>query len=330
MVLPMALFFDGISALDCYRAMNLAGASVGAPKRYAREFAASSPNLASLKSARESFPGLVSPRLLVSEQSKRCRIQGVKCRVLGSPLPSEAFIFLGDDMYACSPAFAFVRSAIELDFAELVLLGYEITGSYRLDSNSEQGFFSAPPLVSHSALVSISSQGNLPGANKARNALRFVSPRSASPMETALAMLLSMPKAKGGYGLPLPQLNAAVEVPKGDWRVAYGRQFRCDLLWPTASLCVEYDSDMFHTGSQKIAHDARRRNALSSLGFTVITATKSQVTSIPGLDQLASQVARGIGVRLRMERVNRKAQRALLDCAVGGSRSPRRASRISQ
>lgn len=141
MVLPMALFFDGISALDCYRAMNLAGASVGAPKRYAREFAASSPNLASLKGAWESFPGLVSPRLLVSEQSKRCRIQGVKCRVLGSPLPSEAFVFLGDDVYACSPAFAFTRSAVELDFAELVLLGYEITGSYRLDSNSEQGFF---------------------------------------------------------------------------------------------------------------------------------------------------------------------------------------------
>ena len=154
MVLPMALFFDGISALDCYRAMNLAGASVGAPKRYAREFAASSPNLASLKSARESFPSLVSPRLLVSEQSKRCRIQGVKCRILGSPLPSEAFIFLGDDVYACSPAFAFTRSAGEIDFAELVLLGYEITGNYRLDSNSEQGFFSAPPLVSHSALVS--------------------------------------------------------------------------------------------------------------------------------------------------------------------------------
>ena len=226
----MALFFDGISALDCYRAMNLAGASVGAPKRYAREFAASSPNLASLKSARESFPSLVSPRLLVSEQSKRCRIQGVKCRVFGSPLPSEAFIFLGGDMYACSPAFAFTRSAVELDFAELVLLGYEITGNYRLDSNSEQGFFSAPPLVSHSALVSVSSQGNLPGANKARNALRFVSSGSASPMETALAMLLSMPKAKGGYGLPSPQLNAAVEVPKGDWTdgnsgaICYGRQ----------------------------------------------------------------------------------------------------------
>lgn len=184
MVLPMALFFDGISALDCYRAMNLAGASVGAPKRYAREFAASSPNLASLKGAWESFPGLVSPRLLVSEQSKRCRIQGVKCRVLGSPLPSEAFVFLGDDVYACSPAFAFTRSAVELDFAELVLLGYEITGSYRLDSNSEQGFFSAPPLVSHSALVSVSSQGNLLGANKAENALRFVSSGSASPMET--------------------------------------------------------------------------------------------------------------------------------------------------
>lgn len=134
---------------------------------------------------------------------------------------------------ACSPAFAFTRSAVELDFAELVLLGYEITGSYRLDSNSEQGFFSAPPLVSHSALVSVSSQGNLLGANKAENALRFVSSGSASPMETALAMLLSMPKAKGGYGLPSPQLNAAVEVPKGvgglhtdgsSSAICYGRQ----------------------------------------------------------------------------------------------------------
>ena len=326
----MALFFDGISALDCYRAMNLAGASVGAPKRYAREFAASVPDVASLGGARQSFPKLDSPRLLVSESSKRCRIRGVACRVLGSPLPNEAFVFLGGDAYACSPAFAFVRSAVELDFAEQVLLGYEITGTYRLNSSSEQGFFSAPPLASCQALTAITSQGNLLGANKAENALRFVSPGSASPMETALAMLLSMPKAKGGYGLPLPQLNAAVEVPKGDWRVAYGRQFRCDLLWPTADLCVEYDSDMFHTGSQRIAHDARRRNALASLGFTVITATKSQVTSVPGLDQLASQVAKGIGVRLRMERVNRKAQRALLDCVLGGSRSPRQASRISR
>lgn len=330
MVLPMTIFFDGISALDCYRVMSLSRASVGAPKRYAREFAASSPDEASLKAARKSFPSLASPRLLVSEPSKRCRIRDVKCRVLGSPIPNGAFVSLGRDLYACSPSFAFVRSAVELDFAELVLLGYEITGSYRLNSNSEQGFFSSPPLVTHSALLSISSQGYLFGANKARNALRFVSSGSASPMETVLATLLSMPKAKGGYGLPLPQLNATIEVPKGDWRVAYGRQFRCDLLWSEANLCVEYDSDMFHTGSQKIAHDARRRNALASLGFTVITATKSQVASISGLDQLASQVARGIGVRLRMERVNRKAQRALLDCAVGGSRSPRRASLISQ
>ena len=328
MVLPMTIFFDGISALDCYRAMSLSRASAGAPKRYAREFAASSPDEASLKAARKSFPSLASPRLLVSEPSKRCRIRDVKCRVLGPSIPNGAFVSLGCGLYACSPSFAFVRSAVELDFAELVLLGYEITGSYRLNSNSEQGFFSSPPLVTHSALLSISSQGYLFGANKARNALRFVSSGSASPMETVLATLLSMPKAKGGYGLPLPQLNATIEVPKGDWRVAYGRQFRCDLLWSEANLCVEYD--MLHTGSQKIAHDARRRNALVSLGFTVITATKSQVASIPGLDQLASQVAKGIGVRLRMERVNRKAQRALLDCAVGGSRSPRRASLILQ
>ena len=136
-------------------------------------------------------------------------------------------------------------------------------------------------------------------------------------METALSMMLTMSNAKGGYGLPTPQLNAAVDVPRADWRVAFGRQFRCDLLWPEAGFAVEYDSDMFHTPAAKIAHDAKRRNALSSLGITVLTVTRPQFSNAHGLDQVASQVAKGIGVRVRMERVNRAAQRKLIACVLG-------------
>ena len=313
----MAIFFDGISALECYRGIGSAAAKLGSAKRYAREFEGSSPHAEELARIAEGFPQSGPVRLVVASPSKRCRVRNVSCRVFASPVPKAAFVRLTEGAYACSPAFAFVRSALEVELVDLVKLGFEITGSYRLASTSEQGFLSASPLATCRQLDAFSSQSRLPGARKAANALKFVIPGSASPMETALSMVLTMPNAKGGYGLPSPQLNAAVDVPRADWRVAFGRQFRCDLLWLEAGFAVEYDSDMFHASSAKIAQDAKRRNALSSLGITVLTVTRAQFSSIHGLDQVASQVARGIGTRVRMERVNRAAQRKLLACVLG-------------
>ncbi len=314
----MAIFFDGISALECYRGIGSAAARLGSAKRYAREFEESSPHVAELARILNDFPQSDLVRLVVASPSKRCRVRNVSCRVFAPPVPKDAFVCLAEGVYACSPAFAFVRSALEVELADLVKLGFEITGSYRLASTSDQGFRSAPPLAACRQLGAFSSQNGFPGARRAANALRFVIPGSASPMETALSMVLTLPNAKGGYGLPAPQLNAAVDVPRADWRVAFGRQFRCDLLWPEAGFAVEYDSDMFHTSSSsKIAHDAKRRNALSSLGITVLTVTRAQFSGAHGLDQVASQVAKGIGARVRMERVNRAAQCKLLACVLG-------------
>lgn len=313
----MAIFFDGISALECYRRIDTAMVQLDSAKRYAREFEGSFPHATELARISEAFPQENPVRLVVASPSRRCRVRGVACRVFAPPVPKGAFVRLAEGIYACSPAFAFVRSALEAEPADLVKLGFEIAGSYRLAPAGEQGFRSASPLATHRQLAAFSSQSELPGARRAASALRFVAPGSASPMETALSMVLAMPNAKGGYGLPAPQLNAAIDVPRADWRIAFGRQFRCDLVWPEAGFAVEYDSDLFHTQSAKIAHDAKRRNALSSLGITVITVTRAQFSSVHGLDQIASQVAKGIGARVRMERVNRAAQRKLLACVLG-------------
>ena len=313
----MAIFFDGISALEWYRGLGSGVMKLDGAKRYAREFGRSFPHAEELECILGVFPPSNPVRLIVASSSKRCCVRGVTCRVFAMPVPKGAFVRLAEDVYGCSPSFAFVRSALEVEFADLVKLGYEIVGSYRLALSSGQGFQSASPLATYRQLSVFSSQSELPGARRAAKALRFVAPGSASPMETALSMVLTMPNSKGGYGLPMPQLNAAVDVPRADWRVAFGRQFQCDLLWPEADFVVEYDSDMFHASSAKIAHDAKRRNALSSLGITVITVTRAQFSSIHGLDQVASQVAKGIGARVRMERVNRVAQRKLLASVLG-------------
>lgn len=314
----MEIFLDGISSLDYYRTPGTSSPMTHPAKRYAREFASSVPTQHAACAALLACPFLRSPlHLLVPNDASRCRAKGIDCHVLSTPLPPAAFLPIGDGLFACSPEFAFARCARELDFAQLVALGCEMTGSYRLQADDAQGFVSAPPLTSAPRLRAFLDQRGFACARHARDASRFVCSGSASPRETLLFALLSLPKAKGGYGLPFPQFNYEVAVPRSDWRVAFGKKFSCDLFWPSARFGVEYDSDAFHTSAQKIVHDARRRNALLSLGITIITATREQATNRFGLDQIAAQVAKGLGIRLRMERVNRTAQEALLRSLLG-------------
>lgn len=65
----------------------------------------------------------------------------------------------------------------------------------------------------------------------------------------------------------------------------------CDLYWPAARLAVEYDSDLAHTGSHRIARDSRRRNEIQSMGVAVVTITKAQAYSLSEFDMVAHQIA---------------------------------------
>ena len=77
-----------------------------------------------------------------------------------------------------------------------------------------------------------------------------------------------------------PRMNEPVSLGKrGSWTTDRSG-FRCDLLWPDQGVAVEYDSTLCHTGAARIARDAARRNALESLGLTVVTATWRQVANV--------------------------------------------------
>ena len=80
--------------------------------------------------------------------------------------------------------------------------------------------------------------------------------------------------------------------------------FSCDLFWPDGGVAVEYDSDMFHTGSERIARDSERRNALSYLGISVVTVTRRQVMSAVGCDRIARLLEKHLGIAGRAERAS--------------------------
>ncbi len=125
-----------------------------------------------------------------------------------------------------------------------------------------------------------------------RKAAQYVLDGAASPMEAKLALLLTLPRMYGGYGLPAPVLNEPLEVN--------GKPLRCDALWPLSEVALEYDSDTFHTGGDRIAHDSRRRNALAFSDLTTITVTTEQIQSRKEMDYLAAGLARLLNARIRM------------------------------
>jgi hypothetical protein len=290
----------------------------------------------------------------------------VKTHVFGSPLPSECFVYLGNDVYVSSPEYCFFQMADVLTMTELILLGLELCGSYSLfnsqlnsfdagrdysssferpgsqssvsnstnmqsdltvDGNSAQaaasrtvgseagqGFRNRMPLTSVSKLSAfVNKMVGIRGQRKAEKSLQYIANLSASPMESILVVLLTLPYRLGGYHLPLPELNALVVPQRIAKQNASKSSYFCDLLWRKAGVAAEYDSDQFHTGSDRIANDSKRRNSLITVGVNTVTVTKQQLYSIVEFDKIARQLASMLHHRLRTERQGdfRDARRAL-------------------
>lgn len=316
----MTAFLDGVSSLEYWRFYAGASNSANATRRRSRHANETYPKAKSSSADIDAisliFPKLSKPcHLLSASPDSRTRSKRAQNRIAkASDIPPGSFVEIGKDLYVCSPELCFCRLASLLNQTELVKIGFELSGFYR--KTADGGTVESIPLTKRSRLAEFSKKYSGNGCDRARKAAMLVLDSSASPMETHLALMLTLVKSAGGFGLPRPHLNYKVSKGRTSHHSVYGRTFYCDLYWPESQVAIEYDSDLFHTAAEKIEHDARRRNALASLGITVITATRNQVNNIDGLNQLASQTAKQLGVRLRLERMNRQAQAQLLRDAL--------------
>ena len=239
--------------------------------------------------------------ILVSNKNARRANESIQYHIASRQFPSGSFIQVDSKLAVSSPELCFVQMASELSLVELIELGYEFCGSYRLEENNKQGrgFRDELPLTSVVKLDSyLSRVAGLKGSKNARRALRYIADGSASPMESALTMMLTLPYMLGGYGLPMPLLNCPVQVAKDASKITRKAKLYCDLYWPEEQVDVEYDSDAYHANPSRIAKDAIRRNALISAGVTVITLTRMQINNTAELHQVAVDLSKLLGKRL--------------------------------
>ena len=215
----------------------------------------------------------------------------VCCHVCNQPrLP---FLRAADGIYVAAPELCFVQLAKSMDLLDSIELGMELCATYSLGSERVVGRRGV--MTTRDEVLSfLGRNAGMHGAGMARRAMKYVVDGSASTMESLLAMAFSLPRGMGGRGVRGVELNAPVRLRRGsrDWM---GVSEICpDLLWRSAGICVEYDSDSWHEDSGARDRDSWRRLALESVGLRVITVRKQTAFSPSKLAEVGDILGRRV------------------------------------
>lgn len=238
---------------------------------------------------------------MVFRRDNRRKNDKVVFHVCSSKLPPRTFYCLEPDVYVVSPELCFIQMANELSEIELLKLGYDLTAQYSL--MPQGGFVFRAPITNQKRLMETAKYlSGFKGIKKAHRVLPYICDNAASVREAELAMLLSLPCSRGGFGLPKPMLNVAIAIPKAKRNLFMKDYYVCDLFWGDALLAIEYDSDQYHMGIDRIGNDAAKRNALELMGIKVVTVTNKQIKNNTELEIVARIVSKALGRKFRISR----------------------------
>ena len=235
--------------------------------------------------------------LVASTREGRRTSREVATRLFTTPTGEYPAVRIDAGLFCSGPELAFLQMASILDEESLRFLGMELCGRYGIDAGGrlfERTQTCTPEMLLETAL----SMTTVRGRKRARTVAPLVWGGAASPMEAALALILGSSPEQGGYGIMAPELNRQLTV-SGKARDLWDDDFITpDLLWEAGRVVIEYDSDLHHTASKRIARDSRRRDVLAELGYRVVTVTTEHMRSPRELDRIAGIVAGCLGQKL--------------------------------
>lgn len=185
----------------------------------------------------------------------------------------------------------------------------DFMGTYRFVADEDKSsaadssivYGTKPMVTSQTFDTYVQELGSSKGVMRAREVAKTAYARLASPMETMLALMLTLSVSMGGFGLPRPEVNVAVPGLGEAPLLVSQETIIADLCWSDQKLIVEYYGwdEHFGAGSRKVGDDMARANSLCALGWNVLQVTYEHVRTLAGVSLLARQVAHLLGVSLR-------------------------------
>lgn len=249
--------------------------------------------------------------LLVDSKQFPRNSEQFECYTRSSTLPVGSLVKINEEIFVVTPELCFAQMATQLNREKLVLLAFELCGTYSVLSEGLTLYNCAPQTNPEKLKAYLVQATNMNGVKQAKEALSFVLSNSASPMESILTVLLTFPHNKGGYLLPEPSLNFRIYPSYGEKDFASQQFFSCDLYWPKEKVGLEYDSNLFHTGAERMTKDSQRRDQLAGMNLTVFTITTAQILDLNKFEQGVMPMVKVLKKRLRLPQDFRLKQRIL-------------------
>ncbi len=240
-----------------------------------------------------------------------CRLGALFARntVYGAGVAPDSFVDLGNGIAIPCPELLFVDMVGRLRFPVLVLLGYELCGTFGRDAlNPMMGdvsFDLAPATSVEKIEAFLASCPYLPGKEDTRRALGYIADNAWSPMEAVLATMLTLPVVGGGYGLGELRLNVRYEnpaelvcrgcpssrVPDIELAAApVGFNYDGRGHYDLASLAAVDDDDAKRRAvrevRRKYVDDLRRNRELLAMGKAILPVCAEDLFERGGLDAL--------------------------------------------
>lgn len=247
--------------------------------------------------------------VLVGSRSARRNFSACHCHVMSSPgwLPDHSLVRVTRDVWVESPELLFLDASRSMGQIELIRLGMELCSRYCVDRDELLVSMNSEPPTSKSKLTEyLGTIDTSYGIDKARTAVGKLMDGSASPWETAVALMLSLPTRMGGFELPKPKLNKSHPLSAVGKRLVGVSSLRPDMLWEKEGVAIEYDSDVFHTSTESLRRDSARRKALEASGLNVLTLRSRDFGDFKTLFDNVCVLRQRLGMRNR--RSNPKVQ----------------------
>lgn len=229
---------------------------------------------------------------------ERIRTKGVNCHILGQNPPYEHIDELTPGIFIIDEAFTFVLAAEWMDRIEYLEYGYEVCGDYCIGLKPAGPYTEQPATTSKDEITELLDRHpGKPGATRARLALRHIYDHSASPMETASAIALSLSTSEGGVGIRRIELNKPLEIPQRLWHCTKGRSLKIDALvaYKRKELGIEYKGG-FHDEFERKGADAEREAVLSQMGYRIVTLTSAQFGSQLAFHRAMNNIREALGM----------------------------------
>lgn len=237
--------------------------------------------------------------VLVAGGNARSTAKACASHVWSGGLPGGSFYVLGDEIYLSTPEFLFLQMAGKFSISRLAAFGYELCGSFAITAKRERGYeTSTPPLTSAERIACyLQRAGGCYGAKKAREALAFIKDGASCPMEGPLALLIGMPRSRGGRGLDGFLLNQKLALPEG-YREHLGRACLLpDLYFPEERVAVKYCGVQEHSDFGGCLFDTGRQTTLNGLRLRLVAVTKQDLYDPDRFEAFTKSLAKLLGRR---------------------------------